>query len=276
MPCEVMNQNGQGQAYIDKIVDIFNLLLGAVAVATEANCLSAIADHLSISNTAATLSNPSEFIEEKVYNSLTSLSSRIFSAHRLGYATNLQAQLIDITHIYKSAIPKLVNMYFSLQKPEPDNVMSVFSWAALVGRPFVSLLEQRHPAALIVLAHYGVALLALNHIWWLQGVGARTIQSVAEVIFTKYGMEWQELLQWPLQRIEDFDRAASNFNVVRMYHPENIDGQDYDSAKAKAFEVSFIMVQTTGIKETTHVCPDQSAETVGPGLVFSAFNPQLL
>lgn len=252
MPHETLDHRGQGQTYIDKIIDTFNLLLGAVAVANEANCLHAIADYLTLSDTLV-LSDSYEYMEEEVYNNLTSLSSRISSAHRSGHAANPHVELVDISNIYESAIPKLINMFFSLQKPEPDNVMSVFSWAALVGKPFVLLLEQRHPAALIVLAHYGVALLALSHIWWFQSVGVRTIRSVAEVTASGYSIEWQELLKWPLKRVEDLQVAAPNANVVRMYHPGNIGGEDHDSLRARAFEVSLLWVQTDGIRETNHV-----------------------
>lgn len=79
----------------------------------------------------------------------------------------------------------------------PRNRGVVWSWLATVEVDFITLLSQKDPRALIILAHYAVLLHALDEFWWCCGWGSALITSVSQSV----GNDWQLSLSWPNQQI---------------------------------------------------------------------------
>lgn len=249
MYSEKMNRTEYGLEYINGIMDIFNLLLGAVAIANHTSCMNAVAANPLMLPVRAALFHHSDSAGGETHEILDSLASRIRAAHSLDCSRNREARLLDVSVIYDSAIPELRSMFFGLQRP--NSVLSVFSWIAFVGRPFVSLLKQLHPAALVVLAHYGVALLALNHVWWLRGVGSRVILSVVEIMSDRYDEQWLRLLEWPMETLRNPELGASKFSAAHVRQSSYRKEEDRHLKDAKPYELSLAITQTIGIIDPT-------------------------
>lgn len=69
---------------------------------------------------------------------------------------------------------------------------ALIAWPVLGGRDFLDMMHARDPLALICLAHYGAILHQNKHVWFLDGLGAKLVTSVLEVIpvcAVKY-LEW--------------------------------------------------------------------------------------
>lgn len=77
-------------------------------------------------------------------------------------------------------------------------VSVVIVWPILVSPDYVDLLRQRHPIALIILAHYAVLLHRGRHLWLMGDGGRFLIEAISESL----GRNWQGLLELPKAAIK--------------------------------------------------------------------------
>lgn len=108
---------------------------------------------------------------------------------------------LNITHIldwedrqaFHTAIIHLKDFFANIDSgAEP--VSKTFMWICEIPSHFHRLLQQRHPFALLILAHYCVVLHHLRWIWWISSWG----QHVLEVINRTLGPEWRPFMEWVL------------------------------------------------------------------------------
>ncbi|KAH8822054.1 hypothetical protein F5884DRAFT_110344 [Xylogone sp. PMI_703] len=173
-------QYPQTDTYLNNVIHIFDLLLGAVTVANAAsawieNCRS---EPLAIP-LKAVMERKNRPVNSQMQDTLTALSAGIRLAHSIQIQREPESAHQDLSIIYSSVIPELWNAFCCLGMREPDKFIGTIGWPAFVDSSYVSLLKQRHPAALVVLAYYGVILHSLDHAWWLRGVGSQLIRSIA-------------------------------------------------------------------------------------------------
>jgi len=64
---------------------------------------------------------------------------------------------------------------------------------------FCDQVESMRPRALVILAHYFAYLARYRDIWWVGDAGAREVQAIGDFV----GVEWIEMMRWPLKRVED-------------------------------------------------------------------------
>ena len=185
---------------ITRITTIFDLLLGTVAVANASSRWIKSYEPLVVPFKSI-LGREDVPIEFEVQTALERLFSGIHLANALEVERDVVHANINISVIFNSAIPDLQKAFRCIGRKEPDNFLGVIGWPAFVDSSYVTLVKQRHPAALVVLAYYGAALHALNHAWWLRGVGSHVVEAVSAIIHDKHGDIWQNLLQWPLDRV---------------------------------------------------------------------------
>jgi hypothetical protein len=72
---------------------------------------------------------------------------------------------------------------------------AIFVWAVRISREFIRLLEQKNKYALVILAHYAVLAGRVRNVWWLEGLGANFIITVAMAL----GRENWHLIDWPVR-----------------------------------------------------------------------------
>lgn len=71
--------------------------------------------------------------------------------------------------------------------------LRIVTWFTFIPRPFLELARALRPRALVILAHYAAFTKIPQSIWWLQGIGARTLGDICP----RLGPEWQHLLLMP-------------------------------------------------------------------------------
>jgi hypothetical protein len=67
-----------------------------------------------------------------------------------------------------------------------------FIWAGVVNQPFLELVYDRCPQALIVMAHYCVMLKMVHTCWYLKGLGVTMLAEIEEELDN----EWLPWIQW--------------------------------------------------------------------------------
>ena len=210
--------------YIGKMLGIFDLLLGAVAVAKEVNVLIKQKELPPLLYPNKTiLHREDSLIHAEMKDALERLSPGIRLAHEIECRKGHPYAHQDLSVIYDSAIPELRNAFRCLGKTEPELIQGVIGWSAFVDKTYITTLRQRHPAALVVLAYYGVALHALDYTWWLHGIGLEVVKSVAAVLAMMGAQEWQHLLQWPLQRVGISSCDKAETSTMCLSGADNID-----------------------------------------------------
>ena len=107
----------------------------------------------------------------------------------------------DIRIAFANAIDILKLSFLRLEHIAADkceiSAALVWLWPARMGETFMALLSQRQPAALVVLAHYLVALHSIRHYWWVANGPSRMMAS----ILAELPDSWRPWLKWPLDNI---------------------------------------------------------------------------
>lgn len=99
-------------------------------------------------------------------------------------------------HALKEAHLWLARLYTMLYLPSNMEPVSIaLSWFVRVPDLFLSMMNQRQPAALILLAHFSLLLNKLEHTWWTDGMSRRLLREVHGSL----AEEWQHWIGWPLQ-----------------------------------------------------------------------------
>ncbi|TGO49531.1 hypothetical protein BOTNAR_0428g00010 [Botryotinia narcissicola] len=116
---------------------------------------------------------------------------------------------------YNNAISTLRDVFVLLNSSKADNGV-VLIWPFLLDgeRGFITLLKEMRPLALLILAHYGVALHASRGDWFIGEWGRNLIFDVKKTLFLAGDeAELQELMAWPLEMVrtgEGPDRSDVN------------------------------------------------------------------
>ncbi|KAF2670624.1 hypothetical protein BT63DRAFT_243480 [Microthyrium microscopicum] len=78
-----------------------------------------------------------------------------------------------------------------------DIVTIIYAWPIKVPEVFLSMVKEFRPEALIILAHYSLLLNKAEHVWFVQGMSRRLLQT----IHSKIGKEWEGWITWLLQNL---------------------------------------------------------------------------
>ena len=79
-------------------------------------------------------------------------------------------------------------------------------WATLIPRHFITLLERKDKAALVIVAHYAVLPGRVRNTWWLEGLGPNRVIAVAMAL----GRDNWHLIEWPARVLKvDLENAFS-------------------------------------------------------------------
>lgn len=74
-----------------------------------------------------------------------------------------------------------------------DHGVGLF-WAAIMERQYIDLLKAKEPMALVLLAHFGVALHVSREYWWSGNWGRQIVKAVYDMLDD----HWRCWVQWPL------------------------------------------------------------------------------
>ena len=248
-------QDLDATARLDGIISTFDLLLGAVAVAKESTeWVEESAREPLLLPIRQSLHSVDGRVPVEADAILSSLPLRLQAAERSTRSTETTSVHPDTGVIYESALAELLNAYRCIGRAGPENVLGVFGWPAFVDKSYLQILKNRNNAALVILAHYGVALHALDHIWWLNGIGSALVNSVVAQVAASAGVEWRELLQWPIEQVEQqFTATVPMENSLFIVPIVN----EYALHASYPFEAALAITQTEGIREPLFRNPQQ-------------------
>ncbi|KAK4947013.1 hypothetical protein LTR10_014155 [Elasticomyces elasticus] len=234
------------EEFINGITTIFDLLLGTVAIANASSRWIKSCEPLVVPFKTI-LGRQDASIDIEVETALERLCSGVHLANALEAERNAAHAQTDISVIFISAIPDLHKAFRCIGRKEPDNFLGVIGWPAFVDNLYVSLVKQRHPAALVVLAYYGAALHALDHAWWLRGVGRHMVGAVSAIVQAKHMEVWQDLLQWPLDRVGETVHGTAP--IIPLRSTTEMDMISPLSEAVTPFETAFIYTYANDFSE---------------------------
>lgn len=90
-------------------------------------------------------------------------------------------------------------LYYNLNEGGINPIMNlrIITWLTFIPRGFVELGRQKRDRALVILAYYAVFLKMANRIWWIKGIGHRTLKDICRHL----GPEWSHALRVPMLAI---------------------------------------------------------------------------
>ncbi|KPM34555.1 hypothetical protein AK830_g12023 [Neonectria ditissima] len=131
--------------------------------------------------------------------------------HLLFMVSSIKPEELDFADVgtYHEALKYLGSLYVSLRDGlNPVMHLRIITWFTFLPRRFVELARQRRPRALIIIAYYAAFLKIVNHVWWIEGVGQRSLRDICKHL----GPAWEHLLLMPEAAMAVDDKV----DVVRV------------------------------------------------------------
>jgi hypothetical protein len=107
----------------------------------------------------------------------------------------------EILDAYETTISYIGAIQLAIQAHEPPESIfrRIILFPQCVETNFITLVQQQRPRALVILAHYFAYLTDFRYIWWIGDAGPREVRGIESVLPD----DWLDLMNWPLQAIED-------------------------------------------------------------------------
>jgi hypothetical protein len=124
---------------------------------------------------------------------------------------------------YYETLKYLGSLYMDLVQG-PSSLMSlrVITIFTFVPREFIDIARSLQPRALVILAYFATFFkLVQSHIWWVEGVGDRTIRDIC----THIGLEWYDLLRAPFMALET--QTSVQLASIILADTENVSPQKF-------------------------------------------------
>ncbi len=109
---------------------------------------------------------------------------------------NLLSQSACDRETYAHAIQILEETFKRIASKDSDNGM-VLSWPVGLEPAYITLLGERQPMALVILAYYAVILNEIEDSWWVRGWGRHLILDISQMV----DEDWRTLIAWPMEKI---------------------------------------------------------------------------
>lgn len=127
-------------------------------------------------------------------------ASQFIPDHLLYMVSSIPPDDIDFVEMetYFSTLNYLGTLYMYLRREGVSPVMKlrVITWLTFVPPRLVELAQEKRPRVLIILAYYAVFLKLVSSVWWIRGIGQRTLLDIG--IHLGGDPQWAELLRIPL------------------------------------------------------------------------------
>ena len=127
--------------------------------------------------------------------------------HLFFMASSIPVSDSDNPHIlaYLTTLKFLGSLYLHLHAGFGSNLsLRITTWFTYIPRAFTDLCKLRRPRALVILAHYAAFVKLVQEVWWLKGVGERSIADIAAYL----DIEWQPLLRVPIAASVHTDKLS--------------------------------------------------------------------
>ncbi|KAF4429137.1 Sterol uptake control protein 2 [Colletotrichum fructicola] len=133
---------------------------------------------------------------QPLFERLPRLSTRLAEIGAMETSTEGKYTINNAVIALSEAIAKVSTMN---AMSAPVEFRAVFLWPVLMSSDYLDMLRRRHPAALVVLAHYCVIInMAEPFCWFLNGWARALLSIISEQLM---GTAWAELIMWPIEVI---------------------------------------------------------------------------
>ena len=107
----------------------------------------------------------------------------------------------DIQEAYTSTISVIGSVLNAIAAHETpaDVFRRLILFPMLIPKPFIDLVTEEEPRALVILAHFFALLAKFNDMWWTGDTGERETRGIRTVLPD----EWLDLMNWSLRGIEE-------------------------------------------------------------------------
>ena len=137
------------------------------------------------------------------WGSLFVESNRQRLLHLLRPARNPTTEPWDSTieQAYNSTLSLIGSVQLAIEQSERqiDILRRLLVFPVLLEKPFIDLVEEGRPRALVLMAHYFALLTSFSHIWWIGDTGKREIVGIQSFLLA----EWSDLMRWPLSMAQE-------------------------------------------------------------------------
>jgi hypothetical protein len=205
-----MDEDIDGEEVLIEITSVFDYVIGATVIAHQGR------DWLPRGSLKQLMTRRTEpesilpYLPKEPHDALSSLMTYV---EHLAQApeTSINNEISAKISIYVRSIVMLTNAFPTEDTEHAERRIfeDMIGWPHFVGGELVRLLKERDPLALVILAHYGVALNAFSDYWWLERVGARLIRAIAAILSPEFAV----LIQWPLSTIA-VDQASPHIYIM--------------------------------------------------------------
>lgn len=112
--------------------------------------------------------------------------------------SHLLNQEVQKAEICKEALKELRKLFVLTHSPNRTRYSeaSLRVWPGNISQDFVELIYESDPRALVILAHYCVLLMKIDHVWYLRGLGRGLLENIWEAL----GEEWRAWIEWPMEQ----------------------------------------------------------------------------
>lgn len=113
-----------------------------------------------------------------------------------------------VTEIYKQTVRHLGSIHVATMSQEEPLALCrrLMSFPCLVPPLFLDLVEQKQPRALVMIGHFFALSIYIKHLWWVGDTPYREVQAIRGQL----PVEFQHLMVWPCQLVEEQTRCAGN------------------------------------------------------------------
>lgn len=129
-----------------------------------------------------------QFLPEEVYQDALAILRQLDAADAMTLASK---------EVCRSTFAYVLAIHRSLEKDEPDMFTRrrVTAFFQLVPWPFVELLEQMNPIAMLILARYFSVSKVRDDLWWVRGLAEREVLGIVGIL----PAEWRTFMDFPLK-----------------------------------------------------------------------------
>ncbi|KAL5352357.1 hypothetical protein ACLOAV_002304 [Pseudogymnoascus australis] len=77
---------------------------------------------------------------------------------------------------------------------------ATLSWSIIVSDSYIAAVQQRNPAALVLLAHYCILLKRSGERWWIEGKAEELLGKIKRILEAS-GEGWMQWIEWPMREV---------------------------------------------------------------------------
>jgi len=116
----------------------------------------------------------------------------------LDFMLSVEPMLLEDRRTCTLVLGELKPVYENVLRSQGNsNVGTIICWPKQDTVAFATLVKQRMPQALVILAYYCVLLDVLDNRWWIHGWAARVLRD----LMGSLGEQWRHWVEWPVQSV---------------------------------------------------------------------------